>query len=216
MPIVRFHSDFSHVPADAHNVGIQAPGFNMPLREEDLSDTQRQYPNKMYGPYCVITWETHVGLCIRDYERNGYHDSDFHMLVWNAETGKPEDICFASTRGWSYPSYASRVDATPEVMAAYNAYKAANERRRRVTEALARRAKKIEIARAIGETNYRNLRKLEAVVPGGKWAATIDLLTNPRIRSDFKKSLRLQIINWYRDPNPKYATPLSRRQWEYV
>lgn len=57
---------------------------------------------------------THVGLCICDYERNGYDDSDFHMIVWNPETKTTEDICYATTRGWTYPCYGSAADLTPE------------------------------------------------------------------------------------------------------
>jgi hypothetical protein len=57
---------------------------------------------------------THAGLCICDYERNGYDDSDFHMIVWNPETKTTEDICFATTRGWTYPCYGSAADLTPD------------------------------------------------------------------------------------------------------
>lgn len=69
------------------------------------------------------TWQTHIGLCLEERERNGHEDSDWDMLVWNPETQSPEWIYgFASTRGWSYPCYGSRPDATPEVVAAYREY----------------------------------------------------------------------------------------------
>lgn len=71
------------------------------------------------GGHVVITYQTHHGLCLSEREANGYHDSDFYMLVWDPEAGKPNEIMFATTRGWSYPCYASRADATPEVLAAY-------------------------------------------------------------------------------------------------
>jgi hypothetical protein len=70
----------------------------------------------------IWTYETHNGLCIHERETNGYNDSDFHMLVWNPDTNKPESIEFASTRGWSYPCYASHPDATADVLAKYEAY----------------------------------------------------------------------------------------------
>lgn len=73
----------------------------------------------------VIMWlyDTHVGLCLEDRERNGYDDSDWDMLVWNEEKGATEWVMdFASTRGWSYPCMGSRPDATPEVRAKYEAY----------------------------------------------------------------------------------------------
>lgn len=76
----------------------------------------------------VWTWDTHSGLCIQDTERNGYDDSDFYMLVWNPAKKCAESIMFATTRGWSYPSYGSKPDATPEVMAEYNAWRAEQDR----------------------------------------------------------------------------------------
>lgn len=72
----------------------------------------------------VWTWPTHAGLCISEREHNMHDDSDFYMLVWDAATQTAKEICFASTRGWTYPSLASRPDATPEVMAAYTAWRA--------------------------------------------------------------------------------------------
>lgn len=66
--------------------------------------------------YLCDTW---VGKCLFDYEYNGYDDSDFYMTVWNSEKKAPESLCFASTRGWSYPCYGSWADATPEVIAEY-------------------------------------------------------------------------------------------------
>ena len=70
----------------------------------------------------VWLYDTHVGLCLQDREANYYDDSDWYMLVWNPETNDTKEICFASTRGWTYPCYGSSPDATPEVKAAANAY----------------------------------------------------------------------------------------------
>lgn len=71
------------------------------------------------GPLYMKT--THRGLVLNTYERNGYDDSDFYATVWNVEKGKPQDICYASTRGWTYANGAV-IDATPEVRALYDAY----------------------------------------------------------------------------------------------
>src|SRR6266403_971687 len=90
--------------------------------------TQSCALNEVTGKYdaeferFIWLYETHHGLCIHDSEVNGYDDSDFYMTVWNAEKQEPERICFASTRGWSYPCYGSSPDAAPEVMAQYDAY----------------------------------------------------------------------------------------------
>lgn len=99
MAIVNFTLDESSVPVGALNV--------------------KEIPAVTYG-HKIWTWESHIGLCIKDREMNGYNDSDFYMTIWNFEKNTPEEICFASTRGWTYPAYASYVDATPEVMELYN------------------------------------------------------------------------------------------------
>ena len=72
------------------------------------------YPG-IEGPLYLRT--SHVGLVLADRERNGYHDSDFYAVVWNAEKGCTEEITYATTRGWTYCN-SCKVDATPEVLAA--------------------------------------------------------------------------------------------------
>ena len=67
---------------------------------------------------------THVGKVLSLGERNGYDDSDFYAVVWDDEKNAPEEITYASTRGWTYPNGAS-VDATPEVVAKHEAWAAA-------------------------------------------------------------------------------------------
>lgn len=53
-------------------------------------------------------------------ERNGYDDSDFLALVGDPKTGEASWVEYATTRGWTYPNNAT-VDATPELVAAYEA-----------------------------------------------------------------------------------------------
>lgn len=76
----------------------------------------------------------YAGMVVGKYERNGYDDSDFIAVVWDPETGAPFEVCYASTRGWTYANSAN-IDATPEVKAKYDAW-------------LAARAKSAEDARA--------------------------------------------------------------------
>lgn len=84
----------------------------------------------------IWIYDSHIGLCINDHEMNGYDDSDWYMTVWNNEKNAPEEIMFATTRGWSYPCYGSKPDATQEVMEKYNAWKV--EQRRIYLEAKAK------------------------------------------------------------------------------
>jgi hypothetical protein len=89
------------------------------------------------GPLYMRT--THIGLVLATGEHNYHDDSDFFALVWNWEKGEPEEIGYGTTRGWTYPNGAS-VDATPEVIAAYDAYRAS------LTAAAKVRAKAVEAA----------------------------------------------------------------------
>jgi hypothetical protein len=122
MPIIHMTSDPDKVPAGAQNL--------------------RKYEGG-WGGECPNLWlyDTHHGFCIRDYERNGYDDSDWYMVVWNPEKNEPETIEFASTRGWSYPCYGSKADATPEVLAKYQAWEAEQERQRNERKAAAEAAR---------------------------------------------------------------------------
>jgi hypothetical protein len=93
---------------------------------DETDEFRARYDCKHGYRYTPIhfAYDTHVGLCLFEREYNGYHDSDFYMVVWNAEAGKPESIEFATTRFGCGSAFQSRRDATPEVEAAYAAYKA--------------------------------------------------------------------------------------------
>jgi hypothetical protein len=157
MSLVHFCRKLEEVPAGAVNVRLSTSyrssvaqewaverGYQAAIVPPDVPEGE--HPGDLY------LYETHVGLCLEDSEQNGYHDSDFYMLVWNPETQAPESICFASTRGWSYPSYGSKADATPEVRAAYAEWKRAREeeRERARAEWLATQVKVGQRVRVIG------------------------------------------------------------------
>jgi len=59
---------------------------------------------------------TYEGAVLQTYERNGSWDSDFYAIVYDAEADVIEHVQYATTRGWTYPNYAT-VDATAEVLA---------------------------------------------------------------------------------------------------
>lgn len=92
----------------------------------DISDGWRPSVSDYWTPekraaFQLWSIHTYIGRCLEDREANGYDDSDWYMTVVTPD-GKYEEICFASTRGWTYPSYGSRPDASPELMAEYRAY----------------------------------------------------------------------------------------------
>ncbi len=183
---------------------------------------ERRAVGEHYGPFIeYCTYESHHGLCIADREMNGYDDSDWYMTVWNPETHAPEEIFFATTRGWSYPCYGSSPDATEETMNAYRQYQDAQERlwsmsvfAKRVTDMVKVRADAKVIARAANVPVGKVL-KLRKVYGDDK-IAPLAALFGSRIRSNFKISLRNRIVDWLNDPAPKYRAPLSEKQMQYV
>jgi hypothetical protein len=127
----------------------------------------------IYEPSELEIWlyDTHVGLCLEDFERNGYDDSDFCMKVWNPETRCVETIEFASTRGWSYPCYGSKPDATPEVAAAANAREREMQLESFIAhdKASARRPKKDRVVRIVKGRTAARLRYEVVKGDDGKW-----------------------------------------------
>lgn len=210
-----------------------------------MSNNADSYPQ---GAYCIwdrhihqrngkgiVLYESHHGLCLFEREMNGYDDSDFYMTVWDEENGCAKEIMFATTRGWTYPCYGSRPDASEEVWAKYREWK---ERMERENEELRLR----QFRNKLWDTK-RRFRRLEQEVAilydfpqgriirlrkgfGGQLAmrcsedadyeAVLNLLINKRIRSNFKLSLRRQVIEWMRDPSQKYNRPLSPKQLAYI
>lgn len=132
MAIINFSFSRKDAPAEAQGVHYGA-GYRVWSKE----DKKYVYAP---GPQMYWIWKTHVGLCLNDYENKGYYDSNFFMTVWNEEKECPEEICFASIRGWSHLSYSSYVDATDEVKAKYAVWKVkqADEYRRKQRQAKAR------------------------------------------------------------------------------
>jgi hypothetical protein len=109
--------------------------------------------------------ESHAGLVLNTYERNGYDDSDFYATVWNDEKGMPEHVMYASTRGWTYPNGAA-VDATDEVKAKYEAYMAALRAEYAADKAAAEAAKPKAGRKAKTVRNVKGKHAIEAGVTG--------------------------------------------------
>ena len=182
------------------------------------------YPQGAYCPLVsqwntegrhIILWETHKGLCLSDREYNGRDDSDFYMLVWNPEKKETQSIEFASTRGWSYPSYGSYVDATPEVIEEYKAWQTAKDREIRIKRRWYRRQEQIKIAQQCGVTR-KQISKLCSALNQNDFKAVLGLLKTKKFRSEFRKSLADQVRIWVKAENPSYRMPLSRKQLSYL
>lgn len=190
---------------------------------------QESYPSGAYSPLGesygkhIVLFESHHGLCIRDFERNMYDDSDFFMVVWNEEKKCAEQIMFATTRGWTYPAYHSSPDATSEVMEKYKQWLNDEEVKRRWKE----RQKHIKLRKECKLDNYHQLIKLlniygcsaygyRGLPSGEKWYAVEKLLKTKKFRSKFRQNMCNQIREWVASKNNQYPTPLSPRQLECI
>lgn len=185
------------------------PGSRLGHSESTTSDG---YPvTHLYG----LT-DTYVGACISESERNGYHDSDFYMQVWDEAEGKVKSICFASTRGWSYPCLASKVDATPEVLAKVEAYRQRETRRNNAADIRAARKEVTDLAGLLSISRSRAARLVLACGDSHwKLGAVTKLLTSA-LRSPFRIKLREQVRSWLADAAPQYESPLSPKQWNCI
>lgn len=183
------------------------------------SDNSIQERERLNGSALVL-WETHKGLCLYDYEQNGYHDSDFFMVVWNPEIKSTETICFASTRGWTYPAYGSKPDASPEIIAEYESWKKKKQRDSRACSLKANRKKLIDLRKKIGFDTYHPIVKLEKACykkgyTEGQYNALVKLVSG-NLRNEFRKSMAKQVKEWMMQKNNKYDFPLSYKQMQYL
>lgn len=209
----------------------------MPIIHMD-SNNKDSYPTGAYCPLPsnyntwpddIVLYTTHEGLCLFERERNMYDDSDFFMTVWNEEKGCPEEFNFATTRAWCAPCFGSKVDATPEVREKYAAWLADKEERERVEALRMYRNKRWEELRRIHRMEMDvlvlygvpagHLFRLRKAFGGyhnvsekAAYPDILNLMISKRIRSQFKLGLRRQVLNWLKDPNPKYPMPLSPKQ----
>lgn len=183
-------------------------------RYDNATHTYTECP----GPVAVWTKPTHIGVCLFERERNMHDDSDFFMTVWDDAKQEPEEIMFATTRGWTYPCLASRPDATPEVKAKYEAWLVARQAEARVRQRKAEATKARALRKAISDVAkanglpYSRLLKLRRA---GHIEAMLRLF-GPRVSSKFKLSCRKQLVEWLKQDKPKYPTPLSKKQMEYI
>ena len=163
--------------------------------------------------------EEHAGLVLEDREKNGYDDSDFYVVVWNEEKSEPEDVFYKTTRAWTYPNGA-RVDATPEIRAKYDAWLAEQRLKREIENAEHYAHRTADLADVTGLSPQQVMELEETYNPTRipDLFKLLDSYGRGRLRSDFRKSLAKQVIEWLRTPKAKraYPSPLSPRQLDWV
>lgn len=169
----------------------------------------------------LILWETHKGLCVSEREMNGSSDSDFFMTVWDEENQCAKEIMFATTRGWSYPSMASYVDASEEIRQKVKAY--GEEQIQKITQKQRHEKAKIlkkeraEYRKLAEEHQFPSFRLCKLIRKSGddNGKAILKLLKS-NLRSQFRMSLRERLVSWLQDNAPAYQSPFSHKQWEYL
>lgn len=159
---------------------------------------------------------THHGLCLSEREANFYDDSDFYMRVWDVETQSIKEICFASTRGWTYPCLGSYVDATPEIVALATAYQIKVDRLMRARNLIWDRRRQTKEVAELGLQTRKQLKRLENCGIKDDVTRLKTLLKTKKFRSEFRAKMAAQVRDWINDPQPKYATPLSPKQMQYI
>ena len=170
----------------------------------------------------LVLWEEFQGQCLFEREANYYDDSDFYMTVWDDTTHSAREIQFATTRGWSYPCMASHPDATDDVRAKYDAWKAEQDRRWSIQQRWNARKQVREYAKAWGVDYFQAKRIASAYKERGMFGVLrvhdgIDkLLRTKKFRSEFRASLARQVRDWSAEREPRYRTPLSSKQFGYL
>lgn len=182
------------------------------IKEEDRANYSNVREIEIDGNK-ILLGDSHVGLCVDQFERNGYNDSDFCMVVWDVINKQAKTIEFATTRFWSYPCYNSKVDASPEIIAEYKAWKVKCDRAYRIQLKWNRRKADMMTARELQLDSYHQVRKLRRIYKEDV-EVIYCLLRVKKFRSKFRESLSNQIRTWLREDNPQYKYPLSFKQAE--
>lgn len=163
--------------------------------------------------------QVYAGMTLQIWERNGYDDSDFGVLVWDESTGAPKRIETWSTRGGSYGWMRyEMVDATPEVYAKYIAWQREQTRaaQRATRKGYAKQLRVLrkearEAAAALGFPYWELLRVRDRGLQTRRLGKLVRLLKS-KPRSPFKVGLKEQAVLGLRNPDRLYPCPLSPRQ----
>lgn len=95
-------------------------------------DFERKGLSDKCSDRCTLSYH-HTGCrgkVVNTREHNGYDDSDFLAeVVVNEETMETKEICYATTRGWTYYNSAS-IDASPDLLARWHAKLAADAQKK--------------------------------------------------------------------------------------
>lgn len=151
-------------------------------------------------------FESYIGCVVDMYEQNGYHDSYFHAVIYLENEDRAFDHEYAAT---AYGGGGNAwIDASDELKAKYRDYL---ERK-----AQAARDAEIEELMTEGVPAYLCNRLYRRLKRSDIYRGCVKLLATKKFRSEFRKSLCNQLIAWLLENEPKYASPFSPKQSEYL
>lgn len=192
--------------------------ITMQVHESDYNpNTDRK---TTYGSTPVILRSTHHYQVVTKREENRYQDSDFYAVVPNGRGGF-EEICYASTRGWTYANSA-RIDAPPSLIKEYKTWKIKQEIKQTFKNEALRWdwiKRTIKTFTAVCETAIDDI---DALVTNNnpyidEWGYVLSALARAT-RSQFRISLKKQVIKWLLTPKDqrRFDKPLSPRQFNSI
>lgn len=159
-------------------------------------------------------WEKkHIGMCVEEFERNGYHDSDFYMTYYVPEKDTFYTNEFATTRAGCGAAFGSCVDASPEIMERYEAWKIRQDKLRNAYYRRRTRKKIHAIAKST-DLKFSKVKKIFDLY-GEEKALRMSKLLTTNLRSKFKISLRDQLLKWLRGEST-YNFPFTIKQLNYI
>lgn len=113
--------------------------------------------------------------------------------------------------GW----WEADVDACPELMAKYKAFKENERRHIKAVQLWGEHNRNITAAHTLSIT-LQELKKLNRTYSGRLYEGCWDLLKTKKFRSTFRASLANQLRTWLSEKENKFQYPFSRRQEECV
>jgi hypothetical protein len=178
----------------------------------DNGELREGYSRGTSAGVSVITKTFAVGKVVALGKRRFEDDTEYIAIYYNDATRNFEEVGYGSTRGWTAGS--AQVDATDAVAALYADYRegvrAASQRR---LEEL--RRNELESDAACLSLTVSQVDRIQAM-GSDRYDALFGLLKVKKHRSSFRASLNKQVRAWLDDPDPRYPSPLSAKQWKYL
>lgn len=157
--------------------------------------------------YVILSFAN--GRTLFEREANFYDDSDFYV-TYMEDSGKIREIQYATTRGWSYANGVT-IDATDDVKEVYNQHLA-----QKMQEAERIRESRLDKIAEDCKITREQLSKLFIAYKTDDMRTRMIKLLSSNLRSAFRKRIAQQTRDWLADESPKYPTPLSWKQAQYV